>query len=281
MTTPRAFVIGHPIGHSRSPMMHGYWLKRYGIDGTYEKLDVPPETLGDFFAHLRQERYVGCNVTIPHKLAVMALVDRVDGVAQAMGAVNCIWWEGNTLVGGNTDALGFIGNLDEKIPEWDKSARRAVVMGAGGAARAAAYGLKTRGLTVSLCNRTKEKAEQLAAHIGKEVSAHGVEALSQLLRDTDLLVNATSLGMVGQPPVNMDLGILKPGAIVYDVVYVPLETELLKAAKGLGLRTVDGLGMLLHQGVEGFRRWFGKTPEVTAELRKLLEDDIRAKTPGA
>ena len=262
-------------------MMHGYWLKRYGIEGSYEKLDVPPEALGDFFARFRKEKWVGGNVTIPHKLAVMTHVDRVDGVAQAMGAVNCMWWEDGTLVGGNTDALGFVGNLDERVPGWDKSARHAVIMGAGGAARAAAYGLKSRGLTVSLCNRTKEKAEKLAAHFGGEVSAHGIDALPQLLRNADLLVNATSLGMIGQAPLDVDLAALKSEAIVYDVVYVPLETALLKAAKARGLRTVDGLGMLLHQGVEGFRRWFGQTPEVTAELRKLLEDDIHAKTPGA
>jgi shikimate dehydrogenase len=276
MPHPRAFVIGHPIGHSRSPMMHGHWLKRHGIDATYEKLDVSPEKLEDFFNDFRSKHYIGANVTIPHKLAVMKHVDQIDNVAKAMGAVNCLWWEDGKLVGGNTDALGFIGNLDEAVPGWDKDAKRAVIIGAGGAARAAAYGLKTRGLSVALCNRTTEKAQKLATELGEGVTAHRMDALAGLLADADLLVNATSLGMVGQPPLDIDLSPLKPEAIVYDVIYVPLDTTLLQAAKRMGLRTVDGLGMLLHQGVVGFNRWFNVKPEVTPELRQLLENDIRA-----
>ena len=260
-------------------MMHGYWLRRYGIEGSYEKLDVTPDQLAGFFDRFRKEGYVGANVTIPHKIAVMEHVDRIDDVAKAMGAVNCIWWDDGALVGGNTDALGFIGNLDEQVPGWDASAKRAVIQGAGGAARAAAYGLKTRGLEVALCNRTFSKAEKLAAELG--VTAHARDKLDALLADADVVVNATSLGMVGQPPNDIDLSPLKSDAIVYDVVYVPLETGFLKAARARGLRTVDGLGMLLHQGVAGFQRWFDVRPEVTAELRNLLEDDIRASTPGA
>lgn len=281
MPTERACVIGHPIAHSRSPMMHGYWIAQHGLDAVYDKLDVPPEALGDFFHRFRDLSWIGANVTIPHKLAVMDHVDRVDDIALAMGAVNCIHWEGETLVGGNTDALGFMGSLDEAHPGWDKSARRALILGAGGAARAAAYGLRERGLTVDLVNRTPEKAQGLAAHLGKGVAGHGIDHLVELLTETDVLVNATSLGMIGQPPLDIDLAPLKQSAIVYDAVYVPLETHLLRQAAARGLRTVDGLGMLLYQGVEGFRRWFGITPAVTPELRKLLEDDIREKTSGA
>ncbi len=273
--------MGHPIAHSRSPMLHGYWLERYGIEGSYERLDIPPDELDAFFAGFREAGWIGGNVTVPHKLAVMRHVDRIDDAAEAMGAVNTLWWENDTLVGGNTDAIGFMGNLDELAPGWDGDARRAVILGAGGATRAAVYGLRSRGLEVALCNRTVEKAEGLAAHFGEGVSAHGLDELPSLLGGADLLVNTTSLGMIGQPPLEIDLAPLKPGATVYDVVYVPLETALLKAARARGHRTVDGLGMLLHQAVEGFRHWFGRTPEVTAELRTLLVDDIRAKTPGA
>jgi shikimate dehydrogenase len=177
--------------------------------------------------------------------------------------------------------MGFLGNIDELVPNWAKDTKRAVVLGAGGAARAATYGLLTRGVEVAICNRTVAKAQALATHFGGASSAHGLEDIDGLLRDCDLLVNTTSLGMVNQPPLKIDLAPLKPSAVVYDVIYVPLETDLLKTAKAKGHRTVDGLGMLLHQGTVGFSRWFGQKPEVTVELRQLLIDDIRAKTPGA
>jgi shikimate dehydrogenase len=281
MTSNRAVVVGHPIAHSRSPMLHGYWLERMGIAGSYERLDLPPDDVAAFFAGFRDAGWIGGNVTVPHKSAVIPYLDRIDPAAQAMGAVNTIWWADGQLVGGNTDAIGFLGNLDDLQPGWDRAARKAVILGAGGAARAAAYGLLSRGLEVALCNRTPEKAAAIADHFAGPITAQGRDARAVLFADCDLLVNATSLGMVGQPPQDVDLGPLKPGAIVYDVVYVPLETGLLKAAKAAGHPTVDGLGMLLHQGVEGFSRWFGRRPEVTPELRQLLADDIRAKTPGA
>jgi shikimate dehydrogenase len=279
--TIRAFVMGHPIAHSRSPMLHGYWLKRYGIDGSYERLDVPPAELDAFFAGFRAAGWAGGNVTVPHKTAVIAHAGRLDAAAEAMGAVNTLWYEGETLVGGNTDALGFLGNLDERAPGWDAKPGRAALLGAGGAARAAIYGLRQRGFTVAVFNRTPAKAEALATRFGPGVSAHGIDELAAQLSATDLLVNATSLGMTGQPPNTLDLAPLPAHAVVHDVVYAPLETGLLRAAAARGLRTVDGLGMLLHQAVAGFRHWFGKTPEVTAELRAILEADIRAKTPSA
>jgi shikimate dehydrogenase len=281
MPQNKAFVMGHPIAHSRSPMLHGYWLKRYGIEGSYERLDIAPADLAAFFSGFRDAGWIGGNVTVPHKTAVIEFLDRIDADASAMGAVNTIYWDGGALVGGNTDSFGFMGNLDELAPGWDEGARRAVVIGAGGATRAAIYGLLKRGLEVAVCNRTVENAAVLAEHFGTGVTAHGLDALNGLMRDTDLLVNATSLGMAGQPPLDVDLAGLKPSAVVYDIVYVPLETDILKAAKARGNRTVDGLGMLLHQGVDGFSRWFKTRPEVTAELRALISEDIRVKTPGA
>jgi shikimate dehydrogenase len=281
MQTPRAFVMGHPIGHSRSPMMHSYWLRQQGLDGRYEPLDVAPDDLAGFFAAYRERGWVGGNVTVPHKLAVIPHLDAIDDDAAAMGAVNTIWWKDGALTGGNTDSLGFMGNLDERAPAWERGAGRAVVIGAGGATRAAVYGLLGRGLDVAICNRTLDKAEALAQQFGNGVRAHGMDALPELMQSADLLVNTTSLGMAGQPPLEIDLAPLKAGAVVYDVIYVPLETPLLKQAAAKGHPTVDGLGMLLHQGVVGFRRWFGKTPAITDELRQLLIDDIRANTPGA
>jgi len=281
MSSPRAFVIGHPIGHSRSPMLHGYWLKHYGIEGSYEALDIPPHELTAFFGRLKQEGWAGGNVTVPHKAVVLGLVDRLEPAARAVGAVNTVWWEGDTLVGDNTDASGFVDNLDETMPGWDARAHRAVILGAGGAARSLAYGLRTRGIDVALCNRNFDKAAELAAHFGGGVSAHGLAELPELMRAADLLVNATSLGMVGQPALSLDLAPLKRSAIVSDIVYAPLETGLLRDARARGHSVVDGLGMLLHQAVGGFSRWFGRRPQVSRDLRDLLAADIRAKTAAA
>jgi shikimate dehydrogenase len=280
-TRPRAFVIGHPIAHSRSPLLHGYWLETLGIAGSYERLDLTPEALADFFARFRDEGFIGGNVTVPHKIAVMPYMAEIDAAAERIGAVNTIWRDGDRLIGGNTDAVGFIGNLDDRAPGWDAGGREAVLLGAGGAARAAIHGLLDRGFRITIVNRTPAHAQALATHFGDGVQVGGRANLPRLLAGADLLVNATSLGMLGKPPQEIDLAPLKPGAVVHDVVYVPLETGLLKAAAARGHRTVDGLGMLLHQAVAGFARWFGVRPTVTAELRSLLEEDIRAKTPGA
>ncbi|EUB99313.1 Shikimate dehydrogenase [Rhizobium sp. CF080] len=281
MVSKRAFVMGHPIAHSRSPMLHGYWLKRYGLEGSYERLDIPPQEIDAFFAGFRDAGWIGGNVTVPHKTAVIPHLDSIDDAATKMGAVNTIWWQDGKLLGGNTDAIGFLGNIDELVPGWEAGTKKAVIFGAGGATRAAAYGLQSRGLQVALCNRTLSKAQALADHFGAGVGAHKMDELGDLLADCDLLVNATSLGMIGQPPLDIDLSPLKKDAIVYDVVYVPLETQILKTARERGHRTVDGLGMLLHQAVVGFERWFKHKPDVTTELRQILIDDIRAKTPGA
>ncbi len=262
-------------------MLHGYWLRQLGITGEYGMRDIAPDDLPAFFAGFGAAGYVGCNVTVPHKLAVMKHLAEIDAAAQAIGAVNTIWTDNGDLVGGNTDAAGFVDNLDDRAPGWNNEAGHAVVLGAGGAARAAIHGLLGRGLRVSVVNRTLESAEALARHFGPSVRAHGMEQGAALLGEADLLVNTTSLGMVGKEALNLDITGLKPAAVVYDIVYVPLETDLLKRARRRGHRTVDGLGMLLHQAVPGFQHWFGVRPAVSDELRALIEADIRATSPGA
>lgn len=271
---PRAFILGHPVRHSRSPMIHGYWLRTLRLPGSYEFAEVAAEGLAGFFAGLRADRFVGGNVTVPHKVAVTRFLARLDPAAQAIGAVNTIWTEAGELVGGNTDAAGFMANLDEKAAGWADGGP-ALVLGAGGAARAALHGLLGRGQQVQIVNRTRAHAEALATYFGARVTAHGWEALPGLLPGAGLLVNTTSLGMTGKPKLEIDLAPLGEGAVVYDIVYVPLETELLAQARRRGHRVVDGLGMLLHQAVPGFARWFGVTPQVTPKLRALVEADVR------
>lgn len=273
MSGQRVFVMGHPIGHSRSPMMHGYWLKQLGIDATYTPLDIAPDDIAGFFAGFRDAGWTGGNVTVPHKEAVIPHIDAIDDDARAIGAVNTLWWQDDRLIGGNTDAYGFMANLDDRAPGWDRGAERAVVIGAGGATRAIVHGLTGRGMSVAVANRTEERARSLAAKFAG-VTGHGMADLPGLLAEADLLVNATSLGMSGQPPLDVDLAPLKSGAVVTDIVYAPLETGLLKSAAGRGHETVDGLGMLIHQGAEAFRRWFGILPDATDELRALLIEDL-------
>ena len=274
----RACIMGYPVAHSRSPMLHGYWLKTLGIDGAYEHKEVKPEDFEAFFRNLGSNGFVGGNITIPHKEAAFRNVDRREPAADAIGAVNTVWYEDGKLIGGNTDWLGIVEALDDIHPGWDVKGGEAVVLGAGGSARASIYGLLQRGFSVSVVNRTAERAEKLATEFGARVTAHPFEALPKLLAGADFLINNTSLGMSGKPPLEIDLTPLKSSAIVYDVIYVPLETDLLKAAKARGHRTVDGLSMLLYQAVVGFTHWFGIKPKVTAELRAILEADIRAKT---
>ncbi len=277
----RACVIGHPVAHSRSPMIHGYWLKTLGIAGAYELKDVAPEVFGDFLLHLSEHGYVGGNITVPHKEAAFELVTRRDAAAEAIGAVNTVWLEDGILVGANSDARGFLANLDERAPGWNVPGCRALILGAGGAARAAAYALVERGARIALVNRTLARAQALAAKFPGRASAHEPDGLHQLLTEADLLVNCTSAGMAGMASLDIDLRPLKPAAVVCDMVYVPLETGLLDAARARGHRIVDGLGMLLHQAVLGFEKWFGAKPRVTAELRALVEADIRAKSASA
>ncbi len=268
-----AGVVGWPIAHSRSPLIHRHWLARHGLAGTYEKIAVPPEELAVFVARLRSGDYVGGNVTIPHKEAVFALCDRLTPAAERLGAVNTLWMDGGELWGDSTDGAGFSSALDAEAEGWDVHKRRAVVIGAGGAARAIVDALVARGFAeILVANRTLARAEALTQRLGG--TSLPLEALPEALAGADLLVNTTSAGMHGQLPLDLDLAALPAHSVVDDIVYVPRETALLRAAAARGLRTVSGLGMLLHQAVPGFARWFGVTPAVTPELRALVEADI-------
>lgn len=277
---PACFIIGHPVAHSRSPLIHRHWLKRHGLAGTYERVDVAPADLATFVAGLRDatvsgHAYAGGNVTVPHKQAILPLLDVLTPEARAMGAVNTVYRDGDRLCGDNTDAAGFIANLDIAAPDWSRSVRTALVLGAGGASLAVTHALKGRGVErILIANRDANRAETLAARLGPVARAWDWAQRSKAVSEADLVVNTTSLGMAGQPPLDLDLSALRPGAIVYDIVYVPLETPLLAAARTLNARTVDGLGMLLYQAVPGFARWFGVQPVVTPDLRQLLENDV-------
>lgn len=271
----RAFVTGWPVRHSRSPMIHWHWLKAYGINGSYEHAEVAPEDLEAFLRGCGADGFVGGNVTIPHKEAAFSLVEAADGEAAALGAVNTVWLDGGRLHGANTDGLGFLANLDDGAPGWDERKSVSVILGAGGAARAVARSLGRRGFgAVVVANRTAARAAAVAALAGEAGRAVGYDELWRWLPSADLVVNATSLGMTGKDRLDVHLGELPGHAVVNDLVYVPLETELLAQARANGNRAVDGLGMLLHQAVPGFERWFGVRPKVTPELRALVEADI-------
>jgi shikimate dehydrogenase len=273
-TRPRAAcLIGWPAAHSRSPLIHHYWLRKLGIEGGYVIEAVPPDELQDFVFRLALRGFVGANVTIPHKERVLKL-SKPDERAQAVGAANTLWFADGELCSTNTDVEGFLNNLDAAAPGWDH-AEEVLVLGAGGAARAVVFGLLERGIKrVHLANRTKARADALADQFGDNVHAAAWEAFGDLLPRARLLVNTTSLGMHGQPPLDIDIGKLPDDAVVNDLVYVPLLTPLLAAARARGLKTADGLGMLLHQAVRGFELWFGQRPEVTSELRALVEADL-------
>lgn len=272
--TPAACLIGWPAAHSRSPLIHKYWLKSFGIDGDYRIEAVEPNAFAKFIASLEARGYRGANVTIPHKEQARALT-LADARATAVGAANTLYFDNDgELRSTNTDVEGFIGNLDASASGWD-SADDVLVLGAGGSARAVIFGLIERGIArVHLANRTASRSQALAEQFGAQVKPLAWDAIGDVLPRAGLLVNTTSLGMKGQPPLEIDIGALPSGATVADLVYVPLETELLKAAKARGLKTADGLGMLLHQAVRGFELWFGKRPSVTPELRALVEADL-------
>jgi shikimate dehydrogenase len=268
-----ACLIGWPAAHSRSPLIHHYWLRKLGIAGGYNIEAVPPEGFAEFVLHLSTHGFVCANVTIPHKERALIL-SKPDERASAVGAANTLWYEGDELRSTNTDIEGFINNLDVCAPGWD-TATEALVLGAGGAARAVVFGLIERGIKrVHLANRTVGRARALADQFGASVDPVSWDAIRALLPRAGLLVNTTSLGMHGQPPLEVDVGLLPPHAVVADLVYVPLQTPLLSAARARGLKSADGLGMLLHQAVRGFELWFGQRPEVTSELRDLVEADL-------
>jgi shikimate dehydrogenase len=274
MTRPRAAcLIGWPAAHSRSPLIHHYWLRTLEIEGGYNIEAVPPEGFAEFVLHLSTHGFVGANVTLPHKERALAL-SRPDARARAVGAANTLWYEGGELRSTNTDIEGFINNLDACAPGWD-GLEEALVLGAGGSSRAVVFGLVERGIKrVHLANRTIDRARALADQFGANVHPVAWDVIEYLLPRAGLLVNTTSLGMHGQPALELDASLLPSHAIVADLVYVPLETPLLTSARARGLRTADGLGMLLHQAVRGFELWFGRRPEVTPPLRALVEADL-------
>jgi shikimate dehydrogenase len=268
-----ACLIGWPAAHSRSPLIHHHWLHTLGLAGGYVIEAVPPEDLAGFIGQLAGRGFVGANVTIPHKERVLELT-QPDARARAIGAANTLWFEDGVLRATNTDVEGFISNLDASAPGWDDM-DEALVLGSGGSARAVVFGLLERGISrVHVVNRTAARAQALAGQFGEKVRPAGWDAVAGLLPRAGLLVNTTSLGMAGQPALDLDVGGLPSSAVVADLVYVPLLTPLLAAARARELRTADGLGMLLHQAVRGFELWFGSRPEVTSELRALVEADL-------
>jgi shikimate dehydrogenase len=276
----KACIIGWPVAHSRSPLIHGYWLDKYGIAGSYDKQAVRPEDISRFLSNLRGLGFAGCNVTLPHKQAAFAAARRRYRAARAVGAANTLWYEDDELACDNTDGAGFMSHLAASAPHFEAGrCRVACVLGAGGAARAIAHAFLDAGVgEVRLFNRTRARADQVADFFGARVKAHDWIEAAQRCSEADILVNATSLGMHGsEAALAIDVAVLPAHCVVADLVYVPLLTPLLSAARARGLLTVDGLGMLLHQAVPGFEKWFGVRPQVTEELRALLVADIERR----
>ena len=269
-------VTGWPVAHSRSPLLQNHWLKKYDLEGEYGLYPVAPEDAEKFYRNFSATGLVGCNVTIPHKETAASACDFLDEAAQAMGAANTLWIDdAGKLHGANTDGIGFLGNLDQHAPGWDEKAQTAVVLGAGGAARAVVWSLLKRKFTsVYIFNRTLQKAQILRTQFGSATKALPWDKIVDYLEEADVLVNTTSLGMTGKPPLQLDLGSLSRHALVTDIVYSPLKTDLLAYAQARGNPIVDGLGMLLHQAVPGFEKWFGVKPEVDEELRRLVLKDL-------
>jgi len=274
ITKINAGVIGWPIKQSRSPLIHGHWLKKHEIDGSYEKIAVDPDDLESFIKNLKTNNLSGLNVTVPHKEMVFKFADHVTDEAKAIGAANTLWFENDKLIAGNTDAYGFITHLKQSTPSWEAN-KPAFVLGAGGAARAILYALINEGVPeIKLTNRTMKRGTNLAEEFGPKIKVIEWEEKENHLENCGLLVNSTSLGMTGSAPLEININTLPKTAICYDIVYAPLETQMLKDAKSLGLGTVDGLGMLLHQAVPGFEKWFGVRPTVTEDLRQIILNDL-------
>ena len=271
----KACVIGWPISHSRSPLIHGYWLKQHGIEGSYTRQPVEPSALGEFLTGLAAAGYAGCNVTIPHKENAFGLVIRADETTERLGAVNTVFVKDGLILGTNTDGEGFINSLYQSAPGVSLANARVVVLGAGGASLAVVNAVLEQGASeVAVANRTPEKVELLRRRFGARVVPLAWEHAAGQLSECSLLVNTTSLGMKGQPPLSLDLSRLAASAVVTDIVYTPLRTRLLEDAAARGNTVVEGLGMLLHQAVRGFSLWFGVKPAVSQELYSLIARDI-------
>lgn len=272
----RACVIGWPIAHSRSPLIHQFWLRTYGIEGSYTKEAVRPEDLKAFVGSLKERGFVGCNVTVPHKEAAFSLAEIRSPSAIAVGAANTLWLEGDALVCANTDSYGFIANLDQSAPHWRASRGPIMILGAGGSARAVIHGFLEAGRDdIRVFNRSIDRAEATARHFGARVTAWAWDIRNDHTADVSVVVNTTTLGMNGVGDPEIDFSRAGRDVVVADIVYVPLETPLLSSARRYGLTGVDGLGMLLHQAVPGFEKWFGVRPEVTRELYNLIAENIR------
>jgi shikimate dehydrogenase len=269
---PRAGVIGNPISHSLSPKLHGHWLRRYGIDGSYDALQVTEDALERTLRSLPAQGYVGVNVTLPHKVAVLQIADQLTDRATLIGAANTLTFKDDgRIFADNTDGYGFLENLRQGAPGWDAKSGPALVFGAGGAARAVIVSLIEAGVPeIILTNRTRPKAESLRADFGARIRIVDWVQAGTVLSDAATVVNTTSLGMKGGQEFRVPLDALRSGTVVTDIVYTPLRTKFLDAAAEKGCVTVDGLGMLLHQGVPGFERWFGKRPEVDDDLRRAI-----------
>ncbi len=269
---PLAAVIGHPVAHSKSPHVHGYWLRKYGLKGHYIPMDIAPEKLSDLLPRLADLGFVGANVTIPHKEKVMEIADLITDRATLIGAANTlIFRKDGRIHADNTDGYGFIENIRQSVPDWNPKSGPAVVFGAGGASRAVLASLLDVGVPkIMLTNRTRIRAEKLREDFGHRIQVVEWVQAGNVLDGADLVVNTTSLGMTGKPEMRVPLDGLKPGAIVNDLVYAPLRTRLLTTAEERGCHVVDGLGMLLHQAVPGFERWFGKRPEVDDNVRAAV-----------
>jgi shikimate dehydrogenase len=281
--SPKALIIGRPVKHARSPLLHAFWLRELGIPGAYERAEIMPGAVSAFLKELPAQGFVGGNVTVPHKEEAFAACDRLSDVAKAVRSVNTFWFEDGKLCGDNTDGMGFVAHLDQTYPGWNAARPRILLLGAGGAARGLMIPLLARDpASILVTNRSAARAKALVADIQAVCPQASLETIpwdekAAALATIDLVINTTSLGMTGQPPVDLDLTQLPARAIVADIVYVPLETPLLAAARARGLRTLDGLGMLLHQAVPGFERWFGVKPAVSAALRAHIVADLAPK----
>lgn len=277
MTFRSAAIFGQPVMHSRSPQIHGFWLQHHHLSGAYLRREVGPDDLPHLLHRFEELGLVGANLTLPLKEIAVAHVI-ADDTATKLQTVNTLWLENGKLHGTSTDGSGFIGSLDEQTPEWRSYLENIVVLGSGGAAKAIIHALLQAGAErVTIINRNTERAENLVKLFGPKTTSAPWEKINNALLTADLLVNTTSLGMMGQPPLALDVKHLPPTAIVADIVYVPLETPLLRDARMAGLKTVDGIGMLLHQAVPGFTRWFGIAPQVTPELRAAIAADLEGK----
>jgi shikimate dehydrogenase len=272
----KACVIGWPIAHSRSPLIHNYWLKKYGIDAVYEKKAVEPKNVAQFIANLATSEFTGCNVTIPHKEMAFQAVAKADELAHRLGAVNTVYLRNGVVCGSNTDGEGFIASLRHAHPAFDLKNKTAVIIGAGGAAKAITGALLDEGTkTIGIINRTRERIHDLQAQFGSSVYEISAAISNDALRSCGLLVNTTSQGMEGQPSLELEIQSLSADALVADIIYTPLETAFLENAKKQGNPVLGGLGMLLHQAVRGFELWFGEKPQVTDELYALVAADVQ------